>query len=113
MTFKGYKVEMLDEVVPEGNGYGIKPETNPDYLIEGKVFDCYSPDEGSVKNIIGEINKKTKKQAVNLILNLEAYEGNVEELIQVILRVANPYGDLKHLEELYIIRGGELIDIFE
>ncbi|WP_281384478.1 hypothetical protein [Listeria immobilis] len=33
---------MLDEV-SGGNGYGKKPNSNPDFLIDDMVFDCYSP----------------------------------------------------------------------
>jgi len=37
LASKGYKVEMLEEV-PGGNGYGIKPNSNPDFLIEDKFL---------------------------------------------------------------------------
>ncbi|CAM4447022.1 pre-toxin TG domain-containing protein [Paenibacillus tarimensis] len=49
---EGYDVRMLDEV-DGGNGYGIKAGSNPDYLVEGKVFDCYAPKpEGKTQSII-------------------------------------------------------------
>ena len=107
----GYKVEMLDEI-PGGNGYGLKETANPDFLIENKVFDCYSPGaETKTQTIINEIRSKTKDQAPNIVLNLEDYEGSVDELIELIKRKATPEGDLKRLEELRIIKDGEIIDI--
>ena len=57
---KGYAVKMLDEI-DGGNGYGIKPNSNPDYLIEGKAFDCYTPAaDTNTKNIVNTIQKKTR-----------------------------------------------------
>ena len=102
---------MLDEI-PGGNGYGLKETANPDFLIENKVFDCYSPGaETKTQTIINEIRSKTKDQAPNIVLNLEDYEGSVDELIELIKRKATPEGDLKRLEELRIIKDGEIIDI--
>ena len=77
---QGYKVEMLDEV-PGGNGYGIKPNSNPDFLIEDKVFDCYAPKvDTNTKGIVKEIYNKTKKQTPNIVVNLDDYAGNIPEL---------------------------------
>lgn len=81
-------------------------------IIENKVFDCYSPGaETKTQTIINEIRSKTKDQAPNIVLNLEDYEGSVDELIELIKRKATPEGDLKRLEELRIIKDGEIIDI--
>lgn len=84
---------MLDEVLG-GNGYGINKLNNPDFLIEGKVFDCYAPDVNtSTKTMIKEIADKTKKQTPNIVLNLDDYAGNVDELIDLVRRKSNPKGD--------------------
>lgn len=112
-TSKGYKVEMLKEV-DGGNGYGIKSYSNPDYLIEDKVFDCYAPQGNTeIDTIIRGINKKTQTQTHHIILNLDDFEGNVDDLVKAIKRKANPNGDLKRLEELLIVKDGKIIDIFD
>ena len=110
---KGYKVEMLDEIF-NGNGYGLKETANPDFLIEGKVFDCYFPSAGAkMETIINEIRSKTKNQTPNIILNLDDYQGSMDKLIELIKRKATPKGDLKRLEDLKIVKGGEIFDIFD
>ncbi|MEV7470599.1 putative T7SS-secreted protein [Streptomyces kronopolitis] len=44
---------------------------NPDYKINGEVFDCYSPSSGSARNIAGEIQGKIdKEQTERVVLNL-------------------------------------------
>ena len=64
-----------------GNGYGIKVTSNPDYLIEGKVFDCYTPKRGtSIRNISSTIEKKTLSQTNNIVLNLEQSDVNVSQI---------------------------------
>ncbi|WP_207653843.1 CdiA C-terminal domain-containing protein [Tepidibacter mesophilus] len=106
---EGYDIEMLSEV-NGGNGHGIKPTSNPDFLIDGKPFDCYAPDVNtSINNICRTITKKTKKQAERIVLNLDDYPiEKVDELIENISRKANPNGDLKHLQELFIVKDGKI-----
>lgn len=60
---------------------------NPDYSIEGKIFDCYSPKQGtSVRNIASNIAKKVENgQTDRIILNLDDWHGgggNIDELIK-------------------------------
>ncbi len=75
------------------NGYNVEQNPsvsgskNPDYLIEGKVFDCYSPREGtSVRNIASGISKKVNSgQTDRIILNLDDWHGGggqIDELIR-------------------------------
>ncbi|MGG2921565.1 hypothetical protein ABEO71_20720, partial [Brevibacillus parabrevis] len=113
MADQGYDIEMLDEV-NGGNGYGIKESSNPDFVIEGKVFDCYAPTiETNVDNILRNITKKTKTQAERIVLNLDQFPSEkVTEIIQGILRKANPNGDLKNLKELFIVKDGEITRVF-
>ncbi|WP_025716319.1 hypothetical protein [Paenibacillus sp. 1-18] len=113
MADQGYDIEMLDEV-NGGNGYGIKESSNPDFLIEGKVFDCYAPTiETNVDNILRNTTKKTKTQAERIVLNLDQFPSEkVAEIIQGILRKANPNGDLKNLKELFIVKDGEITRVF-
>ncbi|MBL1229849.1 DUF4280 domain-containing protein [Enterococcus sp. BWB1-3] len=107
---KGYKVEMLEEI-SGGNGYGIKPSSNPDYLIEDIVFDCYSPDKGTgIKGITKQIYDKTKKQTTNIVVNLDDYVGNIDDLKASLL--SNTNNDLKYLTELYFVKNNEIFHIF-
>ena len=65
---EGYDVTMLDEV-NGGNGYGIKPDKNPDFLINGRVFDCYSPQSSTKPDgVIDNIAKKTESRRIELSL---------------------------------------------
>lgn len=72
------------------NGYDIEqnpniPNTtkNPDYKIEGKVFDCYSPynSDKSVRNIWTEVKGKIdSKQTERVIINLKNWDGKIDDL---------------------------------
>ncbi|MEJ8548508.1 hypothetical protein [Brevibacillus borstelensis] len=110
---QGYDIKMLDEV-DGGNGYGIKVGSNPDFLIEGKVFDCYAPKpDGKVQSIIKEIAGKTKNQSGSIVLNLDNFsDEKVTEITETILRKANSNGDLKRLEELLMVRNGTITRVF-
>ena len=104
LASQGYEVIMLDEIVG-GNGYGINPDSNPDFLIEGRVFDVYSPDNNtSTKTIIRTISDKTTKQADRIILNLDDYNQDLISLKNDLLSRVG--GDLKRLQELKVIRNG-------
>ena len=71
------------------NGYQVEqnPQVagsrNPDYKIEGEIFDCYSPNKGtSSRNIGSYIEDKVinKAQTSRIILNLDDWKGNVENI---------------------------------
>ena len=73
----GYKVEQNPK---------LPGSKNPDYMIENKVFDYYSPKDGtSVRNIASNIAKKIDSgQTDRIILNLDDWHGsggNINELI--------------------------------
>lgn len=109
----GYKVVALKEILG-GNGYGLSPNANPDCLVEGHVFEIYAPDAYTkVDDIIDTIANKTKKQAPNILLNLNDYQGDVNALINTIKRRRNPNNKLKRLGILLIILDGKIIDVFE
>lgn len=97
---KGYDVEMLPET-KGGNGHGIKPESNPDFLINGKAFDCYSPDTTNVRNIWSTVEGKTQKQAGGIVINLDDYTGSIDKLMK-------QFNDwpIEGLDELFIIKDG-------
>lgn len=104
---------MLDEV-NGGNGRGIKKSSNPDFLIEGEVFDCYAPTiDTNVDNILRNIRTKTKTQAERIVINLDGFTSEkITEITEGILRKANPNGDLKNLQELLIVVDGKITRIF-
>ncbi|MDM5279685.1 WXG100 family type VII secretion target [Paenibacillus silvae] len=110
---QGYDIEMLDEVVG-GNGYGIKKGKNPDFIIEGRVFDCYSPDSDTpIDSICAKIKYKTKSQAQRIVLNLDDYPSEkIDELLETVLRQTNSQANLKHLDELVVIKDGEINKVF-
>lgn len=69
----GYSVEQNPTV--EGT------TRNPDYRIEGKVFDCYAPTTSKPRSIWATLEGKVKKgQAQRFILNLDGSAVDVEAL---------------------------------
>ncbi len=102
LASEGYDITMLDEV-DGGNGYGIDPTKNPDYLIDGRVFDCYTPQSNTMPDgVINNIAKKTRNQADRIVLNLESYPADSTKILKK--RVQDKInGDLKHLKELIVI----------
>ncbi|WP_297430328.1 polymorphic toxin-type HINT domain-containing protein [Clostridium sp.] len=110
---EGYDITMLDEV-NGGNGYGIKTTSNPDYIIENEVFDCYSPNpDTSIDNITRTITKKTKTQAERIVLNLDDYPAEeIQKVYDAILRKTNENGDLKNLKELLVVMDGKITRLF-
>ena len=59
------------------NGYNVVQNPtvaglkNPDYLIDGKIFDNYAPSTNNVRNIATTIEGKvTSGQAPNMVINL-------------------------------------------
>jgi hypothetical protein len=59
-----------------------RPGSKPDYLIEGRVFDCYAPKaQTSVRNVWTETEKKTRKlQAQRVVVNLADWRGDLGAL---------------------------------
>ncbi|MFC4068198.1 CdiA C-terminal domain-containing protein [Actinoplanes subglobosus] len=55
----------------------------PDYLIEGRVFDCYSPTKANkaVRGIWDEAEDKVNKgQTQRVVVNLEDWRGDLDAL---------------------------------
>ncbi|MGG4147296.1 hypothetical protein ABEW34_29690, partial [Paenibacillus algorifonticola] len=103
---QGYRTTMLDEF-DDGNGYGLDPKKSPDFIIEGQVFDCYSPNSTNLSNILRMLRDKTTDQARRIVLNLNDYPVDKRsELIGFLL--SQTQKDLKHLDELLIIEGRQV-----
>ncbi|MMZ66461.1 hypothetical protein D1872_289600 [compost metagenome] len=86
-----------------GNGKGIKTTSNPDFSINGNIFDCYSPETPKVRNIWKTVVVKTEEQASRIVLNLDKYKGSMDELYEQFMDYEIPT-----LEELIIIKDGQI-----
>lgn len=83
---------------------------NPDYIIEGKVFDCYSPTaDKSVRGIWSTIYEKviTKGQTKRVILNLDDWSGSISELVSQLKSYK-----IDGLEEVIVVMGEEVTSIY-
>ena len=83
---------------------------NPDYIIEGKIFDCYSPTANkSVRGVWSTIYEKviTKGQTNRVVLNLGDWTGNVSDLI---IQLKNYR--IEGLEEVIVVIGDDVTSIF-
>ena len=97
------------------NGYDVeqKPKVpglkKPDYRIEGEIFDCYAPKQGAKVRHIGDTitDKVNKQQADRIILNLDDWGGNVEDIRKQLTDY--PVNGLK---EVKIVKGGSVVDFY-
>ena len=99
------------------NGYDIelKPkltttDKKPDYRIEGKIFDCYSPEPYTgVRNIRSSINSKVNKQeqADRIVLNLNNWQGNIADVKEELQDYP-----VDNLKEVLIVQGGRVFSIY-
>ena len=92
---EGYDVKQKRPVTKDG-----KKQKTADYEIEGQDMDCITPAEGtSSKNIRYRIIEKVRdKQTKRIVLNLERWKGDVNELKQLIKNE-----NMEGLEEVIII----------
>ena len=101
------------------NGYVVEQNPivpgsrNPDYLIEGEVFDCYTPQNlNSARGIASVIQGKIDSGQTNrIILNLSIWQkngGNVDDIINQLN--AWPIDGL--IEVKIINQYNEVIDIY-
>lgn len=91
---------------------GSSPSTvtgvsDPDYLIEGKVFDAYSPKSNNIGTIAGTIKDKVEKgQTRRVVLNLDDSDVSVID----VNRNLNEY-PIDELKEVIVIKKGEIFTI--
>jgi hypothetical protein len=72
LAARGYKVEQ-GPVLSDADRirHGIEPGKNPDFLIEGKVFDAYAPTTSTAGGVYSGIEAKVAKgQAHRIVVNL-------------------------------------------
>lgn len=103
MAKKEYNIEQNPKV--EGT------TRNPDYKIEGELFDCYAPAENTSARSIGSTIKEKvidKKQADRIVLNLSDWKGNIDDIVEQLTKY--PIEGLK--EVIVISKTGDAISIY-
>jgi Contact-dependent growth inhibition CdiA C-terminal domain len=97
----GYKVEQLPKSKVQG-------QKNPDFRIEGEIFDAYSPNTPKASNIAKALqNKINRGQASRFVLNLEDSGVTLADLQSQLQTYP-----IKGLEEIVVIKNGEIIRFF-
>lgn len=101
--------EAADTLAKNGHDIEQNPKVdgttrNPDYCIEGEMFDCYSPAGNTkVRNVASTIEEKVieKGQANRVVLNLDDWNGEVKDLIKQLYDYP-----IEGLEEVLVIKDG-------
>ena len=87
LASKGYKVEQ-GPVLSDADRIrdGIKPGKNPDYRIEGRIFDGYAPQTPTAAGVYdGILDKVAKGQTHRIVLNLgdtNVRPGDIQKLLR-------------------------------
>lgn len=113
-TTRGKTRENESAEILAGKGYNVEqnPDVpgmeNPDYRIEGRIFDCYAPSNPKAYNIAESIRLKVERgQTQRIILYLDDSEVLLEELRQQLN--SNPIAALR---EIIVLKSGEIIEFF-
>jgi len=87
----------------------VEGRKNPDYLIDGKIFDNYAPITDNLRTIRDTIVKKIeRKQTKNIILNLRD-----SKLTKLDIEILLMNDSVEGLEELWIVdRSGRIQYVF-
>lgn len=87
LAYKGYQVhqnptsqEIADTWLRTGDSGN--PRKTPDYVLEGHIFDCYSPTPSkAVRGVWSEVSQKVdKKQTQRVMINLQDWGGDLPAL---------------------------------
>lgn len=97
----GYHVEQNPSPLPNGK--------KPDYKIDGKYFDCYSPSNSSPRNIASYIEREKvrKGQADGIVLNLDDSHVTLEALKKQLMDFP-----IAGLREIIAVRAGQVLPLF-
>lgn len=80
----------------------------PDYLIEGRIFDCYAPETANAYNIVRSIAHKVGTGQTNrIILNLDDSAVSIEQIRNQLTSTVIP-----GLEEIFIIKDDKVFPFF-
>jgi hypothetical protein len=97
----GYDVEQNPARPPNAT-------TNPDYKIEGRYFDAYSPKDADLNQIWSNIEDKvSKRQAQRIVLNLDDSPHSATSVSRMFEE-----HNMASLQELMILRGGQVMRVF-
>ncbi|SFF06605.1 hypothetical protein SAMN05421541_105534 [Actinoplanes philippinensis] len=114
MADKGYSVHQQPtkpEVAGarEATGDTGDPLKDPDYLVEGRVFDCYAPKGDKSPYGIWSVAKEkiVELQTQRVVLNLKDWNGDIKDLQQQFTDW--PINDLKEVKA--ILPSGEIVQI--
>ena len=103
----GYNVEQNPLTTEIDN---IRKGKQPDYRINGEIFDNYAPNhKADVEQIRNEISRKVKRgQTYRVILNLEDNEVAMED-IEIMFKIRKP---VLNLQQLIFIKNGQILELF-
>lgn len=112
---EGLRIENESATILARAGYKISQNTgekgangtsDPDYNMEGKLWDCYAPSSEKRDNVRSELRDKVKKQSGSIVINMERSPMSVDEMKALLPHV-------RGLEEAKIIdKNGNIIDAF-
>lgn len=82
LASRGYRLEQKPQRRPDDWG---DPNKNPDYRIEGRLFDNYAPISTRTVNVVSGINAKVEaKQADRIVVNLKDTDVSPSDLRQAL-----------------------------
>ncbi|WP_229730098.1 hypothetical protein, partial [Paenibacillus silvae] len=104
----GYRIEQNPKVRESD---GIDLNRDPDFRIEDRIFDCYSPTESKgIRGIWSEVEEKVvvKQQTKNVVINLSKWAGDDASLIKQFRD-----WEIEGLEEVIAIKkDGKIISVY-
>lgn len=96
----GYQVEQNPPALPNGK--------EPDYLVEGRVFDCYAPSASKTpRGLYSAVQEKVVAgQTDRVVLNLDAWAGDLDAL-----RTQFTDWPMEGLNEVLVVRNGTVFGL--
>jgi hypothetical protein len=100
LAASGYRIQQNPPQLANGK--------HPDYLIEGKIFDHYSPSKANPYSIANHIEDKIREgQTERVVLHLDDSAVSLDQLRAVLRQ--DPIGGLK---EIIVIKEGKIIQFY-
>ncbi|MEG3847167.1 hypothetical protein QT971_31645, partial [Microcoleus sp. herbarium19] len=83
----------------------VSGSRNPDYKIEGRIFDCYAPTTSSPNKIIATLKQKVVNgQSDRFILNLDDTQVSLSDIQAHLNQYPAP-----NIREITVVRGGTIL----
>jgi filamentous hemagglutinin len=88
----------------------IRKGKQPDYRINGDIFDNYAPNnKADIEQIRNEISRKVKRgQTHRVVINLEDSEVPIKD-IETMFKIRKP---ILNLQQLITIKNGQILELF-